>query len=108
MHSDLISTTAKAIAQTYTSGNQLIDIAGQSAKEASQSKNGICREKTSLATKDITQFAVQRLEGSQSQEVGSRDPTGQVESLQVATDLTITGHDDCLVGSGEEDLRVED
>jgi hypothetical protein len=60
---------------SYTGGNKLVDVLRKTAKQASYSKNGIREQQASLSTKDITQFAIKRLEGRQGEKVGSRNPT---------------------------------
>lgn len=84
---------------TYSRCNQLIDIARQSTEQTARPKDGIRKEQTPLPAKDIAQLAVQRLERGQSEEIRGRNPAGQIESLEVASNLTVTGHDNSLVRS---------
>lgn len=90
---------------TYTRGNKLINIACQSTTKTTNPEDGIRKKQAGLPTKDIAQLAVQWLERSQSQEVRRRNPARQVERFQVTSNLTVAGHDDCLVRRRKENLH---
>lgn len=53
----------------YSCGNQLFNRPRQPTKQTSYPKYGVCKQKASLAAEYVAQFAVEWLEGRQSQEV---------------------------------------
>ena len=78
----------------------------KTTKQTPGAKHRIRKQQTRLPTKDITQLAIERLKRCQSKEVGRGDPARQVQRLQVGTNLSITGYDDCLVSRRQEDLET--
>lgn len=57
--------------ETYSCSNELIHIPSKTTEETSQSEYRITEEQSGLSPKDITEFAVQWLEGRQSKKVAS-------------------------------------
>lgn len=82
----------------YPRSNQLLNILRQPAEQASRPKDNIGKKQTCLPPKYIAQFAIQGLERTQCQEIRTRDPTRQVEGLQVAANFSVACDNDCLVG----------
>lgn len=91
---------------TYTSSNEMLDILCKTTAQTPRPKDSIRKQQTSLSAKDVTQFAIQRLERRESQEVRRSYPASQVEGLEITSNLPITGHDNGLVCCREKDLRV--
>jgi len=93
------------MALPYTGSNQLVNILCKTAEQASCTKHDIRKQSTAFPAKDITQLAIEGLERSQSQEVGSSNPTGQVQGVQIRANLSIAGDNNCLIGSRQEYLN---
>lgn len=74
-----------------------MNVPSQTTEQATSTKNGICKQQASFPAKDIAQFAIQRLKRRQREKVRSCNPAGKIQSLEIAANLPVTGHDDCLV-----------
>jgi len=78
-----------SLGRLYSCSNQLVHISRQSTEKASNPEGGVREKETGFPPKNITKFAIQRLEGCQCQKIAASwiqsVPTTAVTGTQDST-----------------------